>query len=139
VAEFGVRGPLREAGLTKDDIRALSRQHGLPTWDKPSMACLASRIPYGVPIDAGVLRQVGEAERYLRGLGLGLSQLRVRHHGNLARIEVVPADVARLASPETAARVAVGLRELGYAYVTLDLAGYRTGSLNEVLGESDRA
>lgn len=139
LTEFGVRSPLREAELSKGDIRALSRQQGLPTWDKPSMACLASRIPYGVPIDAAVLRQVDQAERFLRGLGLGLSQLRVRHHGNLARIEVLPADVASLAGPDTASRIATGLRDLGYAYVTLDLAGYRTGSLNEVLEEGDRA
>jgi len=131
--ELGVRSPLREAGLTKEDIRALSQALGLPTWDKPSMACLSSRIPYGVAIDAEVLRRVGEAERFLHGLALGLTQLRVRHHGALARIEVPPADIAKLAEPAVAARVAVALRELGYTYVTLDLAGYRTGSMNEVL------
>lgn len=139
VAEYGVRSPLREAGLTKEDIRALSRRYGLPTWDKPSMACLASRVPYGVPIAAEVLRRVDEAERYLRGVGLGLGQLRVRHHGNLARIEVPPVDFPKLASPEAARQVSAALRGLGYAYVTLDLAGYRTGSLNEVLEEGDRA
>ncbi len=134
-AELGVRSPLQEAGLTKEDIRALSRELDLPTWDKPSMACFSSRIPYGVPIDKTVLHQVGEAERYLRGLGLGLRQLRVRHHGALARIEVAPEDVAKLAAPAVASSVAAALRELGYTYVTLDLAGYRTGSLNEVLPE----
>ncbi len=134
-AELGVRSPLQEAGLSKEDIRALSRELGLPTWDKPSMACFSSRIPYGVPIDAAVLRQVGEAERFLRGLALGLRQLRVRHHGALARIEVAPEDIAKLAAPAVAGRAAAGLRELGYTYVTLDLAGYRTGSLNEVLPE----
>ena len=137
VAELGVRSPLYEAGLSKADIRTLSRQLGLPTWNAPSMACLASRIPYGVSIDTQVLRQVGEAERFIRGLGLGLAQLRVRHHGTLARVEVLPADVPKLATGAVAEQITKRLRDLGYTYVTLDLTGYRTGSMNEVLAESD--
>ncbi|MCL4466245.1 MAG: ATP-dependent sacrificial sulfur transferase LarE [Chloroflexi bacterium] len=137
VTEFGVRSPLREAGLSKNDIRELSRQYGLPTWDKPSLACLASRVPYGVPIDLEVLRKVEAAERFLHTLGL--RQLRVRHHGNLARIEVLPEELARLTEPATAPRVSEELRRLGYAYVTLDLSGYRSGSLNEVLTEVERS
>ncbi|MHB1131926.1 MAG: ATP-dependent sacrificial sulfur transferase LarE [Chloroflexota bacterium] len=133
VAEFGVRSPLREAGLTKEDIRALSRRLGLNTWDRPSMACLASRLPYGVPIDAAVLRQVDQAERAVRELVPELRQLRVRHHGEVARLEVPADDLSLLAAPKVGPRVAKALQGLGYAYVALDLAGYRTGSLNEVL------
>ena len=103
------------------------------------MACFSSRIPYGVTIDAAVLHRVGESERFLRGLGLGLGQLRVRHHGDLARVEVPPADIARLADPGVAGRIVAGLRAAGYTYVTLDLAGYRTGSMNEVLPEIEVA
>ncbi|MHB1006254.1 MAG: ATP-dependent sacrificial sulfur transferase LarE [Chloroflexota bacterium] len=132
-AEIGVRSPLEEAGFSKDDIRSLSHELGLPTWDKPAMACFSSRIPYGVTINGTVLNRVGEAERFLRELGLGLGQLRVRHHGDLARVEVPPADIAKLADPAVAGRIVAGLRATGYTYVTLDLAGYRTGSMNEVL------
>jgi len=129
--ERGVRAPLLEAGLTKDDIRELSKERGLPTWDKPSMACLASRIPYGTPISLDALKQIEAAEGILRGLGL--RQVRVRHHGRTARIEVEAADMALLVREETRRAVVEELRSLGYVYVTLDLAGFRSGSLNEGL------
>ncbi|GBD10686.1 hypothetical protein HRbin23_00331 [bacterium HR23] len=129
--EQGVRAPLVEAGLGKADIRALSRALGLPTWDKPAMACLASRIPYGTPVSVEALQRIGQAEALLRSLGF--RQVRVRHHDAIARIEVEPADLPRLVEPGVRTRVVEGLKALGYAYVTLDLAGYRTGSLNEAL------
>lgn len=129
--ELGVRSPLCEAGLTKAEIRALSRQRGLPTWDKPSLACLASRIPYDTPISLDLLERISEAEDYLRQLGV--RQLRVRHHDNIARIEVDPQSIPLLADEATRLGLVERLRALGWAYVTLDLAGYRTGSMNEVL------
>ncbi len=129
--ERGVRSPLIEAGLTKDEIRALSRERGLPTWDKPAMACLSSRIPYGTPVTVEALERVGAAESFLRSLGL--RQLRVRHHDDVARIELEPEDMALLLDAEVRSRVVERLKELGYRYVTLDLAGFRSGSLNDVL------
>ncbi len=132
-AELGIRSPLRDARLTKDEIRALSRHFGLPTWDKPSLACLASRFPYGSRIERKALGQVGRAEDVLRGLGF--RQLRVRHHGSIARVEVEPPDIPRLLKPVTRDRIVRGLKKLGYLYVTVDLEGYRTGSLNEALGK----
>lgn len=129
--ELGIRSPLREAGLTKDDIRLLSKDSGLPTWDKPSLACLASRFPYDTPIERRTLSQVGRAEDYLRQLGF--SQVRVRHHGQVARIEVPAGDLARVASEEFRFRIARHFKSLGYTYVSLDLEGYRTGSMNEPL------
>ena len=131
IRELGIRSPLREAGLTKDDIRTLSREMGLPTWNKPSFACLASRFPYGECITAAGLARVEKAEQWLLDAGLGLKQLRVRSHGDLARIEVPPADIPRLAA--CAAEIAAAFKDLGFAYVTLDLQGYRTVSLNETL------
>jgi uncharacterized protein len=128
-AEHRVRSPLIEAGLTKADIRALSKERGLPTWDKPAMACLSSRIPYGTPVTVGALDQVGAAEAFLRQLGL--RQLRVRHHGDVARIEVEPGDVAAVV--ESRDRIVRRLKNLGYRYVTLDLAGFRSGSMNEAI------
>ena len=130
-AELGVLSPLKTAGLTKEEIRAFSRRMGLPTWSKPAQACLASRFPYGESITRRKLNRVAAAEESLRKLGLG--QLRVRDHGKLARIEVPAEDIARMASPRTRARVVAGLKRLGYAWVALDLQGYRTGSMNEVL------
>ena len=130
--ELGVRSPLHETGLGKDEIRALSRAEGLPTADKPSMACLASRFPYGERITAEALDRVGRAEDWLRAAFPGLGQVRVRSHGGtLARIEVAPSAIPRLAS--RAAEIADALRALGFAYVSLDLKGYRTGSMNEPL------
>lgn len=128
-AEHFVRSPLVEAGLTKADIRELSRQRGLPTWDKPAMACLSSRIPYGTPVTVEALDQVGAAEAFLRGLGL--RQLRVRHHDDVARIEVEPAEIPLVV--EHRDRIVTRLNNLGYRYVTVDLAGFRSGSLNEGL------
>ena len=133
IKELGVRSPLHEAGLTKAEIRALSREMGLPTSDKPSFACLASRFPYGERITAGALERVERAEQWLLDAGLGLKQLRVRSHGNLARIEVPPDAIPRLAA--RAAEIAAALKELGFSYVALDLLGYRTGSMNETLKE----
>ncbi len=129
--ELGVRSPLKEAGLTKDEIRELSRRFGLPTWNKPSLACLASRFPYGTPIESKGLRQVGTAEDLLRRLGFG--QLRVRHHGTVARIEIALGEFPKAVRKAAAGRIVSGFKKLGYRYVTLDLEGYRTGSMNEVL------
>ena len=129
--EFGVRSPLMEAGLTKADIRHLAKSRGLPNWDKPPNPCLASRIPYGTPITAKLLGRISKAEESLAKLGL--SQFRVRHHGDIARIEVSPDDMALLTDGKIRLQVVEELRALGYRYVTLDLAGYRQGSMNEVL------
>ncbi len=126
-----VVSPLLDAGLTKDEIRAVSRRWGLPTWDKPSAACLVSRLAYGLPVTEERLRQVEAAELAVRRLVAG--QVRVRHHGDLARIEVAPAAFAVLAAPGNAAAVTADIRALGFTFVTLDLAGYRTGSMNETL------
>ncbi len=125
-AQYAVHSPLVEAGLTKEDIRALSRDRGLATWDKPAMACLASRIPYGTPVTVETLGRIGEAEAYLRSLGL--RQLRLRHHGDVARIETDQAGLELLIARRV--DVVERLKALGYLYVTLDLAGYRSGSLN---------
>lgn len=132
-AQLGVRSPLREAGFTKSDIREASRRLGLPTWDKPSLACLSSRIPYGTKIEPGLLARLDEAERFLKGLGF--RQVRVRHHGTIARIEVEAEDIPRLASPETRDAVVRKFEALGYVYTALDMRGYRTGSMNEVPAE----
>ena len=131
IAELNVRSPLREAGMTKDMIRACSRELGLPTWDKPSCACLASRFPYGEGINAEGLRRVDAAETFLQELGF--RRVRVRVHGDLARIEADPDAIARLAAPEMREPVTQTLRGLGFAYAALDLTGYRTGSMNETL------
>jgi uncharacterized protein len=133
-AEHAVRSPLIEAGLTKAEIREFSKQRGLPTWDKPAMACLSSRIPYGTPVTVQALDQIGAAEAFLRQLGI--RQLRVRHHTDVARIEVeldaIPVIV------EHRERIVRRLKNLGYKYVTLDLAGFRTGSMNEGLRNDAR-
>lgn len=129
--ERGVRAPLDETRLGKAEIRALARHLGVPVWDKPALACYSSRIPYGTPVTPDVLRQVGRAERALRALGF--RQVRVRHHDKVARIELDPADFARLLDPELRARMVREVRAAGYPFVTLDLQGYRTGSLNEAL------
>lgn len=129
---FGVRSPLREAGFTKADVRALSRELGLPTWDKPSFACLASRFPYGDRITRPSLHKVGAAEQALRDLGL--RQVRVRHHGDTARIEVELEDLPTVITPENRDRIVSACHEIGYLYVTLDLEGYRSGSMNAPLG-----
>ncbi len=127
--ELGIRSPLKEAGLTKEDIRELSREMGLPTWDKPSLACLSSRFPYGERITREKLSRVREAEDYLRSTGINV--LRVRHHGNIARIEVTYDDFPRIIG--AAGKIVEQLKAFGYNYVTLDLQGFRSGSMNEVL------
>jgi uncharacterized protein len=130
--EMDVRAPLLEAGLTKADVRALSRQMDLATWDLPSMACLASRVPYNVPLTTEALARIEVAESVLRQR-FGLRQLRVRDHFPLARIEVPETDITRVAQTETREAIVQRLQELGYHYVTLDLQGFRSGSLNEAL------
>lgn len=131
--EHSVRAPVADAGLTKDDIRELSRRLGLPTHDKPASPCLSSRIPYGEPITPEKLHMIERAEAFLRE-DMGIRECRVRHHGdNLARIEVPPVFIATLAEPENAARIERELRSIGYHYVSLDLRGFRSGSLNEVI------
>ncbi len=127
--ERGIVSPLKEAGFTKEDIRALSRRLGLSTWDKPANACLASRLPYGESITTAKLERVGRAERVLREAGFGV--VRVRHHGDVARIEVPPADRERLLA--SAGRIVPTLKALGFVWVSLDLEGYRSGSMNEAL------
>lgn len=131
VAELGVKSPLREARLTKAEIRLLSKDMGLSVWEKPSFACLASRFPYGEPITAEKLAMVGQAEELL--LQLGFSQFRVRIHGAMARIEILPEEFLRLLQEEIRIRVTEQLREYGFTYVSMDLNGYRTGSMNETI------
>ncbi len=129
--EFGIRSPLQEVDLSKAEIRELSRQAGLPTWDKPSMACLSSRIPYGTRITKEVLLKIGEAEKFIRSLGL--KQVRVRHHDFTARIEVGPDEIPVVLRDSIREKITKKLEQLGYFFVTVDLKGYRTGSLNEPL------
>jgi len=136
-SQLGVRSPLREAGMTKNDIREISKRMGLPTWNKPSFACLSSRIPYGTRIEPDVLRRLEAAERFMKGLGF--RQVRVRHHGEIARIEVEPGEIARAASPEIRRQVTEKFKELEYLYTTLDLGGYRMGSMNAVLNRENKA
>ncbi|HTO10977.1 MAG TPA: ATP-dependent sacrificial sulfur transferase LarE, partial [Candidatus Binatia bacterium] len=135
--ERGVRAPLIEADLWKDEIRALSRELGLPTWDKPSFACLSSRFQYGDQITADKLRRVDAAEEFVRALGF--RQFRVRHHDRLARLEIPLQDVPRLWEDGRHAAIVARLRELGYVYVTVDLAGFQSGSANLLLGLGRRA
>lgn len=136
LVELGVRSPLAEAGLTKPEIRELSRRLSLPTADKPSLACLASRFPYGTEVKPAEVARVAAAEKLFRGLGF--SQFRVRHHGDTARIEVEPGRAARLFDAGVRGKVLRGLKGLGYVYVAVDLEGYRTGSLNETLKRPGR-
>lgn len=130
--ELGVRSPLREAGLSKGEIRALSKTLGLPTWNKPSYACLASRIPYYSLITPEKLAQVDAAEEFIREVIPGV-QVRVRHHGDIARIEIQPDEISILTRPENRERIAARLKALGFVFVALDLEGYSVGSLNRVL------
>ena len=133
VAELGVKSPLRYAELTKEEIRELSKEMGLPTWDKPSFACLASRFVYGETISEEKLHMVDQAEQLL--LDLGFRQVRVRIHGNIARIEVLPEEIGKLTEEPIRTKVYTTLKALGFAYVTMDLSGYRTGSMNRTLNE----
>lgn len=125
--ELGVRSPLKEAGFTKEDIRSLSKKLGLVTWDKPSLACLASRVPYGVKILPRILERIDRAELYLRQMGF--KQVRLRHYNGLCRIEVIKNEIPKLINNRQ--RIVDRLKKLGYNYITIDLEGYRTGSLNE--------
>lgn len=130
--ELGIRAPLLEVGLTKAEIRQLSHEKGLPTWNRPAQACLATRFPYGTPLTVEGLHRVEAAEAFLRA-EFGLDGFRVRDHYPIARLEIEPADWPRLLVEDTRARIVARLRELGYVYVALDLAGFRSGSMNEVL------
>lgn len=127
--EFQVRAPLKEAGLGKSEIRALAKFLDVPVWNKPAMACFSSRIPYGTKVDVASLHMIYQAEKLLRELGF--HQLRVRHHGQIARIEVERAELPRLIEEEMSRTVTAGLRTIGYLYVTVDLQGFRSGSMNE--------
>src|SRR5437868_4418287 len=127
--EFKVRGPLKEAGMGKREIRAVARFLGVPVWNKPAMACFSSRIAYGTKVDVASLQMVYKAEKLLHDLGF--HQLRVRHHDKIARIEVERAEMPRLIEEEMSRTVTDGLRKIGYTYVTLDLLGFRSGSMNE--------
>jgi len=129
--ERGVVSPLVEAGFTKKDVRALSKKLRLPSWDKPANPCLASRIPYGTAITLETLRRVQAGEKFIRGLGFPV--VRLRHHGDLARVEVPARDLPRILRPETARRIAARLRTLGYLWTALDIEGYRMGSLNRAV------
>ena len=133
--QYGVRSPLVEANLEKKDIRVLSREMGLPTWDKPAQACLSSRIPYGTMVTVEALTTIAKAEKYLRTKGF--KQLRVRHHESIARIEISADDFDVLTSEPLRTEVPSYFKSLGYSYVTLDLEGFRSGSLNEILNSKD--
>lgn len=135
--EQGVRSPLKEAELTKNDIRELSKMLDIPTWNKPSFACLSSRFPYGNEITVQKLSMVDKAEQFL--MDMGFNQLRVRHHGDIARIEVAPEDRTKFFNIEIMDKVGSEFKKIGFKYVTLDMLGYRTGSMNEVLSEKEKA
>jgi uncharacterized protein len=132
--EHGVRSPLIEAGITKDDVRALAQALGLPVWDKPAMPCLSSRVPYGTPITPELLRQIEDAEDTLAALGF--RQFRVRHHGDLARIELPDEDLPGALAQRAA--IVAGAKAAGYRFVALDLAGFHSGSLNAANGQVSR-
>ena len=131
--QYGVRSPLVEAELTKDDIRTLSRDMDLPTWDKPAQACLSSRIPYGTTVTVEALTKIAKAEQFLRSKGF--KQLRVRHHDTIARIEIEPSDFSAITSEPLRSEINQEFKNIGYSYITLDLDGFRSGSLNEILSK----
>ena len=135
VKELGVSSPLRQAELSKAEIRELSKEMGLPTWDKQSFACLSSRFVYGETINEQKLGMVDKAEQLL--LDMGFHQVRVRIHGNIARIEVLPEEIAKIVEEKNRMKIASKLKEYGFDYVTLDLLGYRTGSMNETLEDKE--
>ena len=136
VRELGVSSPLRQAELYKEEIRELSREMGLPTWDKQSFACLSSRFVYGETISEKKLGMVDKAEQLL--LDMGFHQVRVRIHGNIARIEVLPDEITKIVEEDIRTKIANQLKSYGFDYVTLDLLGYRTGSMNETLDEKEK-
>ncbi len=129
--QYGVRSPLVEANLTKQDIRDLSKKMGLPTWDKPAQACLSSRIPYGTMVTVEALTRIAKAEHFLRSKGF--KQLRVRHHDTVARIEIEPKDFLALLDDSVRDEITEYFKSIGYSYVTMDMNGFRSGSLNEIL------
>ena len=129
--QYGVRSPLVEANLTKQDIRDLSKKMGLPTWDKPAQACLSSRIPYGTMVTVEALIRIAKAEHFLRSKGF--KQLRVRHHDTIARIEIEPKDFLALLDDSVRDEITEYFKSIGYSYVTMDMNGFRSGSLNEIL------
>jgi len=131
--EYGVRSPLIEAGISKNDVRELSRRAGLPTWDKPASPCLSSRIAYGLPVTIERLSTIDRGETIMREMGF--REFRVRHHDDLVRLEIAPAEMTRALSPDVTQEFAERFRDLGFRYVTLDLHGYRTGAMNEVLSK----
>jgi uncharacterized protein len=131
--EYGVRSPLIEAGMTKNDVRELSRRAGLPTWDKPASPCLSSRIAYGLPVTIERLSAIDRGEAIMREMGF--REFRVRHHDQLVRLEIAPAEMMKALSAHVVDEFARRFRELGFKYVTLDLHGYRTGAMNEVLNK----
>ncbi len=131
--ELGIRSPLMEARLEKNEIRLLSKMLKLSTWNKPAMACLSSRFPYHTPIEKKSLRQIEAAEKFIQDMGI--LPLRVRHHGQMARIEIDPEDFPKIMDSQVRTKIVEHLKKLGYFYVTLDLAGYRTGSMNEPLAD----
>ena len=135
VAEQGVKSPLRHVGLCKAEIRQLSKALGLPTWDKPSLACLATRFPYGEEISTARLGMIDRAEQFL--LDMGFREVRVRFHGNLTRIETDEAGFALMTRPENRKKIYAALKEIGFTYVALDLLGYRMGSMNETLDKQE--
>jgi uncharacterized protein len=136
LAELGIQSPLLEAGFTKADIRQASRDFGLPTWDRPSMACLASRFPYGTPITRDLLGRVAAAEEALRLAGF--IQYRVRYHETIARIEVAAEEIPKFSDPSLREKIVSALKDLGFTYVTLDLGGFESGSLNKLLADEDK-
>ena len=133
--ELNVRSPLKEAGLKKEDIRKVSKLLNLPNWNKPAYACLSSRFPYGQSITEEKISMVSEAETYLRGLGL--IQFRVRHHETIARIEILPEDIHILTNSPAREELTAKFKKIGFTYITLDLEGYRSGSMNEILSETE--
>jgi uncharacterized protein len=129
--ELGIRSPLKEVGLIKDEIRQLSKSVDLPTWNKPSLACLSSRFPYFTEIEPESLKQVAQAEEYLKGLGF--NQVRVRHHGQIARVEIDPQEFSRIMDENVREKITKNFKKFGFIYTALDLAGFRSGSMNEPL------
>jgi uncharacterized protein len=134
--ELGIRSPLKEAHLVKSEIRQLSKGSSLPTWDKPSMACLSSRFPYYTKIESKNLKQVAQAEEFLRKLGF--VQVRVRHHGQIARIEIEPAEFPKITEKKVREAIIKNFKRFGFIYISLDLAGFRSGSMNEPLSLASR-
>jgi len=129
--ELGVRSPLKKVGLVKEEIRQLSKYVDLPTWNKPSLACLSSRFPYFTEIEPESLKQVAQAEEFLKGLGF--NQVRVRHHGQIARIEIEPQEFSKIVEKATKEKIINAFKKFGFIYIALDLAGFRSGSMNEPL------